>query len=442
MPSIINGLFSGRSGISSHGNAIAVIGDNISNASTIGFKSSRAEFEDLIAGGQSSGKVVGSGSSTSAISTIFEQGTLEFSSRPLDLAIDGNGFFVVRNDEGTRYYTRAGNFKVDSQGFITTQGNLNVLGFPANGSGALENLNVNTISQDSVSTTRLTVAGNVTASADIIAPGAIPATTAAGSTVNAATTTTFGDLNDAAEFSTVVEIFDSLGASHTITYFYFHTGQGEYTVRGYVNSEETDDPASTVTEVGRPRQITGGAVTEFDMQFGGDGIRTNPPTATAPDMTAVIGWSNGAQDSTIEVFMDPFTQYANPSNIQSINQNGQGVGAVTSVSIEDDGSIFALLSNGQSAIIGTVGLINFSNPEGLTRIGNQLLQQSNSSGEPIVGAPLTGTLGAIQSGSVELSTVDIADQFVKLITVQRGFQANSRIITTINQLLTEIIQLV
>lgn len=132
MPSIVNGLFSGRSGISSHGIAIAVIGDNISNASTLGYKTSRAEFADLIAGGQTSGKVVGSGSQVSSISTIFEQGTSEFTGRPLDLTVDGNGFFVLA-DGLQRFYTRAGNFKLDEEGNIVNQNGLNVLGFPATG---------------------------------------------------------------------------------------------------------------------------------------------------------------------------------------------------------------------------------------------------------------------------------------------------------------------
>jgi flagellar hook protein FlgE len=226
VPSIINGLFSGRSGISSHGNAIAVIGDNISNASTVGYKSSRAEFADLIAGGQTAGKVVGSGSTTSAVSTIFSQGTVEFTGRSLDLAIDGNGVFTVLRGQ-QRFYTLAGNFKVDEEGFVVDQNGYYVLGFPANGTGSLEPINVNTVSQDSVGTSAVTVAGNLDASADSIAT--IPTVSAPG--VTPASTTTYADLNAVAEFSTVVDVFDSLGAAHTITVFFFKTDDNEYTVR-------------------------------------------------------------------------------------------------------------------------------------------------------------------------------------------------------------------
>ncbi len=450
MTSIVNGLFSGRSGIASHGTAIAVIGDNISNSSTLGYKSARAEFEDLVAGGQAAGRVIGTGSSASAVSTIFQQGTLEFTNRSLDMAIDGNGFFTVQSPDGSRFYTRAGNFKIDSAGFITTQGDMKVLGFPANGSGALDQININNVSQESASTSRVTIRGNLDRTSDIGTPPPdqtfTPATLPAGAVSRAGqapySTTTYDDLaaTDPA-YSTVVEVFDSLGASHTVTFYFWRTDSDTFNVRGFVNSEEVD-PAGAGTASGLPRLVfDSGTTGDFDMDFATDGTRSNAPAAGASDIAFAVPWNNGSTASAINVDFSEFTSYATRSNIDAVTQNGKGIGAVTSINIEKNGDIFALLSNGQSSVIGTVGLVNFSNPEGLTRIGNQLLQQSASSGEPIVGTPLTGTLGGVQSGAVELSTVDIADQFVKLITLQRGFQANSRIITTINQLLNELIQL-
>ena len=449
MPSIVNGLFSGRSGLSSHGTAIAVVGDNISNSSTIGYKASRAGFEDLIAGGQTAGKVVGSGSTTSAVNTIFEQGTLEFTNRPLDLAIDGNGFFVVA-DGAERFYTRAGDFKINSSGYIVNQNDKAVLGFPAAGSGALEPLNVNTVSQSSVATNSVALSGNLNASeptmsgtlptplgssADVVLAGTNPSSATAG-----AQATTYADLNAKAAFSTVAQVFDSLGASHTVTFFAFRTdaSSNEYTIQGYVNSEEVDT-AGAVT--GRPRLVTDGATTpdgDIVLTFNGDGTMVDP---TDGELSVSIAWNNGALTSAIDLDFSSFTQYSGSSNILSIQQDGQGVGTVTSLNIESNGQIFARLSNGQSAVIGTIGMVNFSSPEGLTRIGGNLLQQSSQSGEPVVGRAQSGTFGSIESGRIELSTVDIANEFVKLITLQRGFQANSRIITTINQLLNDIIQL-
>ncbi len=431
MASIINGLFAGRSGISSHGQAIAVVGDNISNSSTIGYKASRAEFEDLMAGGggagQSGGQAIGSGSGVSAVNSIFEQGSFESTGRTLDLAVDGNGFFVVAKDQ-QRFYTRAGNFKVDSAGFVVTQQGYAVLGFSANGSGKLEPLNLNTIEQNSVATTSVAIAGNVNATSATINPAAIPVPGVA-----VPPTVTYADLQAVSSFSTVVDVFDSLGKAHTVSFYFFHTGANEYTVRGYVNNEDVD---TTGTLTGYPRLI--GTTT---MTFDGRGQRTPAPVVGTPDFTSNVTWNNGSDASAVDFLFDPFTQYASNSNILSITQDGKGVGAVASISIGTDGAISALLSNGQSASIGTIGLANFASPEGLTRIGKNLLTQSIASGEPIVGKPNSGTFGTVRSGSIELSTVDIASEFVKVITLQRGFQASSRLITTINSLLNEIIQL-
>jgi len=438
--SIVNGLFAGRSGIASHGTAIAVVGDNISNSSTIGFKASRSEFEDLVSGGQASNRVVGSGSQIAAVSTIFTQGTLESTGRQLDLAIAGNGFFVL-NDGGQRFYSRAGNFKVNSAGFLVNQNNLEVLGFPAGGSGALERININNASQDTnISTSEITVTGNVDASATNLAAGtlaALNATTPRAGTAGAGTGT-YADLSNAAEFSTVVEVFDTLGAAHTITVFFFKTATNEYTAQAYVNAEEVS--GSPAGDAGEPRLIYNSAGTDANivLQFNPDGTLTS---TSETSLQLSVPWANGSSTSSIDLDLSNFTQFSTQSNVTALTQNGKGVGSVGSISISQNGEIFALLSNGQSSIIGTIGLVNFSNPEGLTRSGNNLLQQSPNSGEPIVGRPGSGTLGTIESGRIELSTVDIADQFVKLITLQRGFQANSRIITTINQLLNDIIQL-
>jgi len=428
MSSIVNGLFAGRSGLSSHGSAIAVVGDNISNASTIGYKSSRAEFADLLSGGQTAGKIIGSGSQLAGVSTAQNQGTLEFTGRPLDLAIDGNGFFVVA-DGAQKFYTRAGNFKVDQSGYIINQDGYNVLGFPKGGSGALERININTVSQNNVSTRNVDIGGNVNAAAPVMG-GAIPVAPNAGT--GTGTAVTYTNLGDAAEFQTVVDVFDSLGAKHNVTVFFFRTGATapQYTVNAYVNSEDVDPGASPTA--GFPRLLA-----STTMSFGSNGALTAGGT-----MNFTGPWNNGSDTAqAIDVDFDPFTMYSAPSNIQSINQDGQGVGSVTSISIQSNGDIAAILDNGTSSIIGKIGMATFSSPDGLVRLGKNLLQQTPASGEPIIGEPGAGKFGTISAGSIELSTVDIAGEFVKLITLQRGFQANSRIITTINQLLNEIIQL-
>ncbi len=429
MASIINGLFAGRSGISSHGMAISVAGDNISNANTIGFKMNRASFEDIMAGEGILNKQVGSGSQIGAVQTVFEQGSLEFTGRPLDLGISGNGFFILA-DGLDRSYTRAGDFKIDSAGFITNQNGLAVLGFPADGSGALEPINVNNIEQSSIATNEVNISGNVNSASSLVDVGAIPVPGPAIPPV-----VTYADINKFAEYSTVIDVFDSLGESHPVSLMFFHTGASEFTVRAYVNNEDVD-PLASLTVSGYPRFLG-----EKVLTFGGNGQRNPPFVAGTPDLTMTIDWNNGADQNVSDLNFNPMTQYAAASNILSVTQDGKGIGSVNSISIGQDGRVSALLTNGQTSVIGSIALANFSNPEGLLRLGKNQLGVSVASGDAIYGKPTTGTFGAIKAGTVELSTVDIASEFVRIITLQRGFQASTRIITTINQLLNDVIQL-
>jgi len=427
--SIINGLFSGRSGIASHGMAISVAGDNISNANTIGFKASRAAFEDIMAGEGVLGKQVGSGSQIGSVQTIYEQGTLEFTGRPLDLGISGNGFFILANGFD-RTYTRAGDFKIDSAGFITNQNGFAVLGFPTNGSGALEPINVNNIEQSRIATNEITISGNVNSASSTVDGGAIPDPGTAIPPV-----VSYADLNKFAEYSTVVDVFDSLGENHPINLMFFHTGANEFTVRAYANNEDMD-PTASLTTAGYPRFVGEKVIT-----FGGNGQRNPAFAAGTPDLTMTIDWNNGSDQSVTDLNFNPMTQYAAASNILSVTQDGKGIGAVNSISIGQDGKVSALLTNGQTSVIGSIALANFANPEGLLRLGKNELGVSIASGDAIYGKATTGTFGAIKAGTVELSTVDIASEFVRIITLQRGFQASTRIITTINQLLNDVIQL-
>lgn len=443
MPSIFNGLFAARAGLSATGTAIAVIGDNIANVNTPGFKASRAEFEDLVAGGLKTTVGTGSGAGLSKVAIINSQGTLENTSRALDLAVDGNGLFVVAQG-AQRFYTRAGNFRISPAGNIVTQNDLAVLGFPASGSGILEPLNINSISQTSVATTTLSIAGNVDASDAVLTNGVadIPVVSFTDVTAGSGTpsTTTYAELRAVAAFSTSAEVFDSLGKSHTINFYFFHTAANEYTVQGFVNSEEVDDPTAG-TSSGLPRLVYDGTSSDITMTFDGDGSRNNAPAVGSHDLDASVAWNNGSNAGTVGIDFDPFTQFSTRANILSIDGDGQGIGAVTSISISKNGEIFAVLDNGQSSIIGTLALANFASAEGLSRVGNNLLQQSPQSGQPVVGRPATGTLGTVNSGALELSTVDIADQFVKLISLQRAFQAASKIISTTDGLLDNVLSL-
>lgn len=471
MPGIINGLFAGRSGLTSHGTAISVVGDNIANASTVGYKASRSEFADLLSAGQTAGKVVGAGSQIQAVTPINTQGTLDFTDRSLDLAIDGGGFFAVSKGED-RFYTRAGNFRVDRSGTMVNQEGLAVLGFGTDGTGVLKPLRLDSLAQDGISTQNVSVAGNVNASSTAIDPTTdIPTVDVAGSPPTAGTRKGYDDLNKVAAFSTVAKVYDSLSKPHNITFFFFKDGSTDpetsapYTnrwiVRGYVNSEEVDTAVPTgesAIATGEPRLIQGAVLdlstdppqamtstetnSDIIVQFNPDGTRAVELSKDLYDMTVKVPWNNGSDTAApVNLSLEPFTQYSSPSNILSISQDGRGVGAVTGVEVASDGKVSARFSNGQSSIIGEVAIVGFNNPEGLARVGGNLLREAILSGEPVVGKPGTGKFGLIKAGALELSTVDIANEFVKLISLQRGFQASSRMITTVNQLLNDIIQL-
>lgn len=417
MPSIVDGLFAGRAGIASHGNAISVLSDNISNSNTTGFKQSRADFSDLLAGNLSGAgaTIAGSGSRVIGITPILTQGSFEFTGRGLDTGIDGKGFFLAEDSLGTgqRFYSRAGNFRLDTDGFLLNQNSYRVLGFPSSGAGGLDYLNINDRTQASVGSTTATIGGNLDASDDIAAEPA------AGST--------YAQINSAAQFSTFVNIFDTLGASHTVSVYFFHTAANAWTASAYVEGAEV-----TGGTAGLPTKLNG-----LSLVFGSDGQLTVP---TANSETITPAWVNGS-DPTVPVVVSfsPITQYAAASAIDNIAQNGTGSGNVVGFSIEKDGKLIAQLDNGQTSNVGTVALANFANSEGLRRAGGSLFQETVESGVAVVGTPGTGTYGNLESGALELSNADIATDFIKLISLQRGFQGSSRIIQSINQLLTDLV---
>lgn len=440
MASITDGLFAGRAGIQSHGTAISVVADNVANANTVGYKASRPDFVDLLAGnlsGAGSSTAVGSGSALNAVTQVFTQGSFEFTGRGLDLGIDGNGFFMVQDSSGTgqRFYSRAGNFQVDPSGNLLNQNGYQVLGFPAGGAGGLETLNVNEVSQESVATANVAVTGNLNASSATMIAGEDPVATPAGAAYD-----TFAELANAGEFSTFVEIFDSLGDSHTATIYFFHRDLtdapnfGDPTLGGYWTAGIFVDGA----------EVQGGTAGEptllesFDLEFTTSGTRYG--TVLPTDVTANPTWANGTTGN-VNFSFDPFTQFSTASSINSISQDGTGGGSVVSFSVSPEGTLFAQLDNGRTADIGTIGLATFGNLEGLRRVGESLYAESTTSGEPVIGRPGAGIFGSIQGGALELSTADLASDFIKLISLQRGFQGSSRMIKNIDELLSEIINL-
>lgn len=417
MASIIDGLFSGRSGIQAHGTAISVLADNIANGNTTGFKAARADFVDLLAGslgGGGSATATGSGSAVAKVTRILNQGTFESTGRGLDVAIDGNGFLVVQDGFGSRYFTRAGNLQVNPEGFLLDQNGYQVMGFPSNGSGGLTTLNVNARVAQDISTSSMTWSGNLDAASAITTPPGV---------------VSFVNLSNSSSFQYTMKVFDSLGASHDVSAYFFHTATNEWQVRLYADGGDI-----TAGTAGTPSLL--GTV---NLTFTAAGQLN---TGVTPGTTTITpAWSNGSNPGSIAVDFSNFSQFASANTIDSADQNGTGSGSVTGFSVRPDGTLVARLDNGQTSSIGVIALASFANGEGLQRLGNSLFAESADSGEAVIGNPGVGIFGALQSGSLELSTADLAADFIKLISLQRGFQGSSRIISSINDLLNEVVNL-
>jgi flagellar hook protein FlgE len=425
------GSFSaGLSGLNANGQYLAVIGNNLANINTIGFKSSAVTFMDLVSqtvGGSSANPMqVGLGVVTGSIAPVFSQGAIENTREATNVAIQGSGFFVVRGTNGLSY-TRAGNFSLDSTGALVTPDGFKVQGYTA----------TDPVTGQIITTSQPT---------DVVVPPGVlrsPVATSSFRTlsnldVNATVGTTF---------NTPVQIYDSVGASHVITATYTRTAAGwdfDVTVDG---GEVTGGTAGT------PFVLASGTLT-----FDGLGqIATVTPTAPAAgggvapavaDLTFTTpAWTTGAQASPITWdLVDPngvvsLTGYASPSATSSKSQNGAAAGMIDSISISADGSIVATFGAGQTVAVGQLSLANFNNPKGLVKLGSNRYGESQAAGIPNVGVAGTGGRGTLIGSALEQSNVDIAQEFTQMILAQRGYQANSKTITVSDELLMDTLNL-
>jgi flagellar hook protein FlgE len=423
-------LFAGVSGINSNGNAMNIIGDNIANANTIGFKSSRAVFFDLLSA-DVGGTKIGLGSRLAASDRLFVQGGVETTNSATDLAIQGHGLFILKDAQGGTFYSRAGQFSIDKDGNLSNPGGLAVQGveLDANGNPTSGLTNV-VISQLVVSPTPTTTVG-ISANLDATSTtpsGAIPADAAG-------TSSTPGTWFGAANFSTVVTVYDSLGQGHDLTVLFRKTATAnEWSYRVAANASEiSGGTAGNLQQV----NAAGGL-----LAFNSDGsLDSTAPTNTNITAIGPITWANGATSQSIPASAFSFTgttQFALPSSVSQVNQNGSSSGILKGISIGNDGVITGQFTSGGNQPLFRIALADFANPQGLAHVGNSLYLESQESGAALTGSPGDGSFGTVLSGSLELSTVDLATEFVKMVTTQRGFQASSRTITVTDTLLEEV----
>ena len=416
-------LFAGVSGINANGNAMNIIGDNIANVNTIGFKSSRAVFFDLLSA-DVGGTKVGLGSRLADAQRSFVQGGVETTNSPTDMAIQGRGLFVLRDTAGASFYSRAGQFVLDDQGNLVNPSGLRVQGFGLDSAGNINTgltdivINQTVVAPTPTSTITMTANLDATATTPIptfpvgVPPSGLPAAWFAG-----------------ANFSTVLTVFDSLGQGHDLTYLFRKTAANTWDYRVAANSGEI-----TGGTAGNLQQVSSGT-----LGFNANGS-LNAGASTITDIGAVA-WANGASAQTItaaNINVLGTTQYAQASAVSVLNQNGSTSGVLRGINIGIDGTITGQFTTGGTQPLFKVALADFASPEGLTHLGNSLFLEAQQSGPRLIGAPDNGSFGSVLSGSLELSTVDLATEFVKMVTTQRAFQASSRTITVTDTLLEEV----
>jgi flagellar hook protein FlgE len=424
---ILSSLYTGVSGLAAQGEALGVIGDNIANANTTGFKASRAEFQDIIAKnlkGLLGGNQIGRGVKIGAVNPILSQGNLDATERTTDLAISGDGYFTVRGSDGESF-TRDGSFRFDKDGFLVTADNQRVQGFQADEKGKIVN--------------RL---------ADIRFPRAL--TPAKGTTeikmdlnldsrVEAGKQFDIKDPYATSHYSTAVEMFDSQGNKHLITFFFNKTADRNWEVRGLAEGKD----------------VTGGKAGEFAEVYQGRVTFTvDGKLDTEQLVKSAFNFTGGAfQNQQIKIdFGDSITtdkgkgidgtkQYGKESDLITWSQDGSSAGTITNLGFNDEGVLTAIYSNGSTADLAQVAISKFENPEGLYKVGNNRFKEARDSGVPAIGKPGSSGRGKLFTKTLERSTVDLAMEFVNLIQNQRGFQANAKTITTTDELLNEVIQL-
>lgn len=408
--SITGAIFTATNALSAFGDSISVVGDNIDNLNTVGFKTSRLQFADLLPTTQGAIES-GHGARLKDVSKPFQQGPLETTSNVTDLAVEGNGFFIVKNAAtGTSYYTRAGQFHLDSSGKLVNQSGLTLQG----------------TSGDITLGPALTVAGQATTALalrfNLEASSASP--TVAFPSASDASPSAW---SSASNFSSIETVYDEQGKAHDLTFLFRHSGPNTWEYRVLARRSELDSAAPDSAEL---RQVA----TPGSLIFTPDG-QLDTSLSNVTDISGLAWLSGGSQNiSSGNLNFAGTVQYDQPSALFSATQDGFAQGSFTGLMIDAQGVIAGRFSNGTDAVLGAIALANFANVDDLDPQGNTLFLPTAESGSAQTGVPTQGGFGSVVSGALELSTVDLAQQFVSLISSQRAFQVNSRIITTADQM--------
>jgi flagellar hook protein FlgE len=442
---LITALYTGASGLDGATTELTVVGDNIANSGTVGFKAARTVFADAMAQQLvgSSGQI-GLGVKTLTVQKLFAQGGFTTTGLSTDVAIEGNGLFVVKGSHGGEdgtFYTRNGQFTIDKNGYLVNLEGLQVQGLQADAtgtvtSGLLGAMQVGNASAPAKATDSITIRGNlnVTETVPVWNPTNPKATS---------------------NFTTSMTVYDSLGKPIQLDIYFCKNpasppAAGPPMVPGTVAGDSGDWTYHVMTD---GVSLTGGTpgtatqVAEGTLRFDTAG-KLISNTTTANNFTPVnainpqtLVFNFGTGTAVGGSGLDGLTQYAAPSAVSFVTQAGSTSGSLASMTITQDGRIIGGFTNGQSRVLGQIILANFKAPDRLARVGASLYIEKPDSGPATLGTPATADRGSVTSGTLEQSNVDISQEFIRMIAAQRSFQANSKTLTTADQLLAELMQL-
>ncbi len=418
------GFQQGLSGLNATSKSLDVIGNNIANANTYGSKVARAEFSDVYAAALNGGGAsnVGIGTRLAAVSQQFTQGNVSTTENPMDLAINGAGFFQLADSQGTINYTRNGQFKVDREGFVVNNGGQRLMGYGASPDGVIQPglavpLQLPTGGVNPRATSAVSLEMNLDTRQAVTAPAA-PASI---------------DFNDATSYNnaTSLTVYDGKGQEVALTYYFQKSATDTWNVFATANG-------STVLGTDAvPLPVT-------TLQFSADGASLlNPAGAVSFDVPASVNLQGAETLAIPGVSLDlaRATQFGSGFGITDLQQDGYSAGQLTAIAIEGNGIITARYTNGQTRPAGQVEIANFRNPQGLQPLGDNAWGRTFASGDPVNGIPGEGNLGFLQAGALEESNIDLTGELVNMITAQRIYQANAQTIKTQDQVLQTLVNL-
>lgn len=418
----------GLSGLSVSSTNLDVIGNNVANSNTVGYKESQAQFTDIYANSLagSGGSQIGIGARVATVAQEFSQGGITPTSNPLDVAINGQGFFRV-NDGGVISYSRNGQFQMNANGFLVNASGANITGYMADQDGivvASQLTNINLASSDIApkATTKYDLGFNLNSNS--IPPTSTP------------TTLMNFDVRNPKSYNSTTsgEIFDSLGNSHVLSVYFQKTlTPGNWNIFATVDGKYDDT-------TGMPQYVT---LANTSLTFDTTGKLTTP--ATPFNLDVDLSSLNPAQGATspltFSLDLTKSTQFGSLFGVNTHAQDGFTSGRLAGFSTSPDGIIQGTFTNGKTKTLGQLVLANFANPQGLTPVGNGNWIETSESGQPLVGTPKTGTLGVLAGSSVEDANIDLTAELVKMITAQRMYQANAKTIETQDAILQTLVNL-